>query len=140
LGASEILSREEVAADSSRPLEAQRWAGSIDTVGGTTLAYLMRTTIRGGAIAAIGVAGGAAFHATVFPLILRGIKILGIDMPSTPLPMRQKLWEEMIDEKQILSLVDTIASEVTLEDIPRVTKAMLRGQTRGRILIRMSNE
>ncbi|GHO96828.1 putative quinone oxidoreductase YhfP [Reticulibacter mediterranei] len=140
LGASEILSREEVEAESSRPLEAQRWAGSIDTVGGTTLAYLMRTTIKGGAIAAIGVAGGATFRATVFPLILRGIKILGIDMPSTPLHMRQELWEEVIHEKQVLSLVDTIASEAAMEDIPRVTKAMLQGQTRGRILIRMSDE
>jgi putative YhdH/YhfP family quinone oxidoreductase len=140
LGASEILNREEVAAESSRPLEAQRWAGSIDTVGGTTLAYLMRTTIRGGAIAAIGVAGGAAFHATVFPLILRGIKILGIDMPSTPLHMRQELWKEMLHEKQILNLIDTIASEVTMEDIPHVTKAMLQGQTRGRILIKTSDE
>jgi acrylyl-CoA reductase (NADPH) len=140
LGASEILSREEVAAASSRPLEAQRWAGSIDTVGGSTLAYLMRTTIRGGAIAAIGVVGGATFHATVFPLILRGIKILGIDMPSTPLHIRQELWEEMIHEEQILNLADTIASEVTMKDIPRVTKAMLQGQTRGRILINMNDE
>lgn len=140
LGASEILSREEVAAESSRPLEAQRWAGSIDTVGGATLAYLMRTTIKGGAIAAVGVTGGAAFHATVYPLILRGIKILGIDMPSTPLHMRQQIWEEMLYEKHALNLVDMIASEVTLEDVPRVTKAMLRGKTRGRILIRMSDE
>jgi putative YhdH/YhfP family quinone oxidoreductase len=140
LGASEILSREEVAAESSRPLEAQRWAGSIDTVGGSTLAYLMRTTRRGGAIAAIGVAGGTAFHATVFPLILRGIKILGIDMPSTPAHMRRELWEELIHEKQVLNMVDMIASEVTLEDIPQVTKAMLKGRTRGRVLIRMSDE
>ncbi len=140
LGASEILSRKEVEAESSRPLEAQRWAGSIDTVGGATLAYLMRTTRSGGAIAAIGVAGGAAFHATVFPLILRGIKILGIDMPSTPVHMRQELWEEMKQEKHALSLVNTIASEIALEDIPRATQAMLAGQTRGRILIRMSEQ
>ena len=98
LGASEILSREEASAESNRPLEPERWAGSIDTVGGPTLAYLMRTTKKGGAIAAIGVAGGAAFRATVFPLILRGIKVLGIDMPSTPLEMRRELWEEVIRE------------------------------------------
>jgi acrylyl-CoA reductase (NADPH) len=116
LGASEILSREETEAESMRPLEAERWAGSIDTVGGATLAYLMRTTKKGGAIVAIGVAGGAAFHATVFPLILRGI-----DMPSTPLQMRRELWEEVIHEATLLSLVDAIVSEVTLEDIPRVT-------------------
>jgi len=84
----------------------------------------MRTTKKGGAIAAIGVAGGAAFRATVFPLILRGIKVLGIDMPSTPLQMVRELWEEVIGEATLLSLVDSIASEVTLEDIPRMTQAM----------------
>ena len=138
LGAGQILSREETSAESTRPLEAERWAGSIDTVGGVTLAYLMRTTKKGGAIAAIGVAGGAAFHATVFPLSLRGIKVLGIDMPSTPLQMRRELWEEVSREASLLNLVDAIVSEVTLEDIPRVTKAMLGGRTRGRILVRLS--
>lgn len=138
LGASEILSRQETSAESTRPLESERWAGSIDTVGGATLAYLMRTTKKGGVIAAIGVSGGAAFHATVYPLILRGIKVLGIDMPSTPLQMRRELWEEVSREETLLSLVDAIVSEVTLEDIPRVTKAMLSGQTRGRILVRPS--
>ena len=140
LGASEILSREETSAESTRPLEAERWAGCIDTVGGTTLAYLMRTTKKGGAIAAIGVAGGATFHATVFPLVLRGIKVLGIDMPSTSLHTRRELWEEVIGERSLLSSVDSIVSEVTLEDIPRVTRAMLGGQTRGRILVRPSEQ
>jgi putative YhdH/YhfP family quinone oxidoreductase len=136
LGASEILSREATSAESTRPLEAERWAGSIDTVGGATLAYLMRTTKKGGAIAAIGVSGGAAFQATVYPLILRGIKVLGVDMPSTSLKMRWELWEEVMREEALLSLAESIVSEVTLEDIPRVTRAMLGGQTRGRVLVR----
>jgi putative YhdH/YhfP family quinone oxidoreductase len=136
LGASEILSREEVSADSTRPLEAQRWAGSIDTVGGATLAYLMRTTKKGGAIAAIGVAGGAAFHTTVYPLILRGINVLGVDMPSTPLEVRHELWEAVTRERALLSSADSIVSEATLEDVPRLTRAMLDGQTQGRILVR----
>jgi len=140
LGASEILSREETSAESGRPLESERWAGSIDTVGGATLAYLMRTTKKGGAIAAIGVSGGAAFHATVYPLILRGINVLGIDMPSTPLAMRWELWEEVMRETTLLNLSDVIISEVTLEDIPRVTQAMLDGQIRGRILVRLGEQ
>src|SRR5947209_12970104 len=114
---------------------SERWAGSIDTVGGATLPYLMRTTKKGGAIAAIGVSGGAGFRATVYPLILRGVNVLGIDMPSTPLAMRRELWEEVIGERALLSPVDSIVSEVTLDDIPRVTQAMLKGQTRGRILV-----
>lgn len=138
LGASEVLSRRETETESTRPLEAERWAGSIDTVGGATLAYLMRTTKKGGGIAAIGVAGGAAFHATVYPLILRGVKVLGIDMPSTPPEVGWELWDEVIRDASpsLLGLVDAMVSEVTLEDIPQVTQAMLGGQTRGRILVR----
>ncbi|HEX8111351.1 MAG TPA: zinc-binding dehydrogenase [Kofleriaceae bacterium] len=137
LGASEILNRAETSAESSRPLEAERWAGSIDSVGGATLAYLMRTTKRGGAIAAVGVAGGAAFHGTVFPLILRGIKVLGIEMPSTPLATRRQLWEQLQKEAGLLSLADSILREVALDDVPRVSQAMLRGQRQGRILVRL---
>ncbi len=136
LGASEILSRAETEAESARPLEAERWAGSIDTVGGATLAYLMRTTKKGGGIAAVGVAGGAAFEATVYPFILRGVMVLGIDMPSTPREVRQDLWEEVIQEANLASLGDVMVTEAALEDIPSVTQAMLAGQTRGRILVR----
>jgi hypothetical protein len=57
-------------------------------------------------------------------------------MPSTPLEMRRELWEEVTREEALLSLADAIVSEITLEDLPRVTKAMLGGQTRGRILVR----
>lgn len=140
LGASEILSRAETSAESTRPLEAERWAGSIDSVGGATLAYLMRTTKRGGAIAAIGVTGGPAFHSTVFPFILRGIKVLGVDMPSTPMPARRQLWEQIKNEAGLLNLADSIISEVTLDDIPKVSQAMLRGQTRGRVLVRIGEQ
>ena len=121
-------------------MNKRRISPSIKTLNGPTLAYLMRTTKKGGRLRLLGVAGGAAFRATVFPLILRGIKVLGIDMPSTPLEMRRELWEEVIREGALLSLVDSIASEVTLEDIPRVTRAMLNGQTRGRILIKPSEQ
>lgn len=138
LGAREILSREEVSAPSQRPLESERWAGSIDTVGGATLAYLMRTTKKGGAIAAVGVAGGAAFQATVYPLILRGIQVLGIDCPSCTQNLRWQLWQELIGDPELLPSEELLISEVTLEDIPHVTAAMLNGQTKGRTLVRLA--
>ncbi len=138
LGAREILSREEVSAESARPLESERWAGSIDTVGGSTLAYLMRTTKKGGAIASIGVAGGAVFQATVYPLILRGIQVLGIDCPSCPQDLQWQLWQELIGDPDLLPSEELLVSEVTLEDIPTVTAAMLKGQTKGRVLVRLA--
>jgi putative YhdH/YhfP family quinone oxidoreductase len=136
LGASEILSREEVSAESRRPLESERWAGSIDTVGGATLTYLMRTTQKGGAVAALGVAGEAAVQTTVYPLILRGIQVLGIDCPSCPQELRRQLWEALIADPELLPNEELLTSEVTLEDIPQVTTAMLNGQTKGRVLVR----
>ena len=138
LGASEILSRQETEAESSQPLESERWAGSIDTVGGATLAYLLRTTKKGGAIAAVGVAGGAAFSSTVYPLILRGVKLIGMDAPSTPLKLRRQLWEEIVQETRLPHLLEPIVTTVTLEDIPQMTQAMLRGKTLGRTLVKLS--
>jgi putative YhdH/YhfP family quinone oxidoreductase len=140
LGASEILSREETSAASARPLEHERWAGSIDNVGGATLAYLLRTTKKGGGIAAIGVAGGAAFQATVYPLILRGVKVLGVDMPSTSAGLRDELWVEVQRGAPPESVVDALTSEVALDDVPRVMQALLAGQTRGRTLVRIGAE
>lgn len=137
LGASEILRREETTAQSARPLEAERWAGSIDMVGGATLAYLLRTTQRGGAIAAVGVAGGATFQTTVYPFILRGITVVGIDLPSVPLEVQQEVWNEIIAERSRLGGVAATVTEVTLEDLPNVTKAVLLGQTRGRVLVKI---
>lgn len=139
LGASEVLSRQETSAASKRPLEKERWAGSIDTVGGATLAYLMRTTKKAGAIAAIGVSGGGEFQATVYPLILRGISMLGVDLPSTSLQLRRDLWAEVQRETRLLEVAAAMIAEVRLQDLPDVTKAMLAGQTRGRTLIRIGD-
>jgi putative YhdH/YhfP family quinone oxidoreductase len=136
LGAREILSREEVSAPSERPLEPERWAGSIDTVGGATLAYLMRTTKKAGAIAALGVAGGGVYQSTVYPLILRGIHVLGIDCPSCPPELRRELWEELSADLELLPSEGSLTSEIALEDIPRVATAMLDGHTKGRVLVR----
>ena len=83
---------------------------------------------------------GSAFQASVFPLIQRGIKVLGIDMPSTPLQMRRDLWEEVRRETLLLSLTESIITEGTREDIPRMTQAMLNGQIRGRILVKLSKQ
>ena len=137
LGASEVLSREEVSVASNRSLDPERWAGSVDTVGGATLAYLMRTTKKGGAIAVIGLAGGSAFHSTVLPLILRGINVLGIDMPSCPMEIAQQLWKQLTSDHELLRIVDPVGYEVTLEDVPKVTAAMLKGEMKGRTLVRL---
>ena len=137
LGASEILSREETSAKSKRPLEKERWAGSLDSVGGSTLAYLIRTTSVYGSIAAYGNTGGPNFASTVLPFILRGVKLLGIDTPHCPMELRRLLWQKLASDYKPTHLLDLIASEAPFEDLPQALAKILQGGIRGRTVIRI---
>lgn len=136
LGASNILSREEVSAESNRPLEKELWAGSVDSVGGATLAYLIRTTKYGGSIAACGVTGGSAVNTTVFPFILRGVNLLGIDSVMCPMELRRALWQRMASDLKP-SMLDSMGHEVTLDELPQVTASLLKGQIKGHTVVRV---
>ena len=135
LGASEILSREEVSAE-GKPLDKERWAGSVDAVGGNTLAYLTRTTKYGGSIASIGNTGGPKFTATVFPFILRGINPLGIDSVACPMDLRLNLWNRLANDLKPKNLAWTVEREIGLDDLPEATGQILAGKVRGRLLIK----
>jgi acrylyl-CoA reductase (NADPH) len=137
LGVSEILSREETSAESKRPMEKERWAGSLDSVGGSTLAYLIRTTSYNGSIAAYGNTGGANFSSTVFPFILRGVNLLGVDSVHCPTEVRRHLWQMLANDYKPGHLLDLIASEAPFEDLPDALATILKGGTRGRKVIRI---
>ncbi len=137
LGASEVLSREEVAADSTRPMEKERWAGSIDSVGGSTLAYLLRSTKYGGSVAACGNTGGPNFSTTVFPFILRGVNLLGIESVNCPMELRQPLWERLATDLKPAHLLDGIGYEASLEQVPEVTAQIVKSAVRGRAIIKV---
>jgi len=139
LGASDILSREDVSVESNRPLEKERWAGSIDTVGGATLAYLIRTTKYSGSIAACGLTGGSTVNTTVFPFILRGVNLLGIDSVFCPMELRRKLWQYMATDLKPSQLTSMI-HEITLDELPQVTASLLKVGVRGRTVVRISPE
>ena len=138
LGASEILSREETSAESNRPLEKERWAGSLDSVGGSTLAYLIRTTKYGGSIAAFGNTGGPNLNTTVFPFILRAINLLGIESVNCPMELRSNLWRRLASNYKPGHLLDRIGNEVPLEELPQALATILKGGTRGRTIIKIS--
>jgi putative YhdH/YhfP family quinone oxidoreductase len=137
LGASQILSREEVSAESSRPLEKERWSGVIDSVGGSTLANAIRTTKYGGSVAACGLTGGNAVNTTVFPFILRGVNLLGIESVNCPMPLRQQLWQRIATDLKPKGLLESIGREASLEELPEVTAAILAGKVRGRTIIKL---
>ncbi len=138
LGATEILSRAEVSEESSRPLESERWAGAVDPVGGNTTAYLIRTMKYGGSIAVSGLTGGSAVPTTVFPFILRGVNLLGIESVWCPMDVRKRIWDRCATDLKPAGLMDTIAREVGLEGVPEVTAEILEGKIKGRILVKVS--
>lgn len=137
IGATEILSREEVSAESNRPVERERWAGAVDPVGGSTLAYLLRTTKYGGSVANSGLTGGPNLTITVFPFILRGVNLLGIDSVMLPMAIRAPLWERLATDLKPPALSESIAHEVTLEQVPELLATILKGQAKGRAVVRL---
>ncbi len=137
LGASEVLPRDEVSAESNRPLESERWAGAVDPVGGATTAYLARTMKYGGGIALSGMTGGSNVATTVFPFILRGVNLLGIESVFCPRDHRQRVWERCGQDLKPKHLLDSIAQEVTLDGLPSVLDQILQGQVRGRVLVNL---
>ena len=138
LGASEILSREEVSAESSRPLESERWAGAVDPVGGATTAYLIRTMKYGASIALSGLTGGNTFTTTVYPFILRNVNLLGIDSVYTPMDRRRRTWQRLATDLKPRGLLDSIAVETDLDGVSAVCADILQGKVRGRTLVRLA--
>jgi acrylyl-CoA reductase (NADPH) len=139
LGAAEILDRDEVIAESSRPLERQRWAACVDPIGGAGTAYALRTTRYGGAIAVSGLTAGTRLEATVLPFILRGVSLLGIDSVQASADTRHTVWQRLATDLRPRGLDDAIAREVDLESIEPVLDALLEGQAVGRTVVRVTD-
>ncbi len=137
LGATEILSREDVSAESTRPMEGERWAAAVDPVGGATTAYLIRTTKYGGSIALSGLAGGGTVNTTVYPFILRGVSLLGIDSVFCPMPKRIAVWERLASDLKPHGLMESIAVETNLDGVRAICTEILGGKVRGRTLVRL---
>jgi acrylyl-CoA reductase (NADPH) len=135
LGANEILKREELTPASIRPLEKQRWSAAIDPVGGKTLSYLISSIKYGGSIALSGLTGGSELHSTVFPFILRGISLLGINKDCS-LDLSELIWNRLADDFYVGKILDEIYDEVTLDELPQVFSEILQGQIKGRTIVR----
>ncbi len=135
LGVAGILGRDEVTAE-GRPLEAERWAAAVDSVGAATLPYILRTLRYGGAVAASGNASGPALATTVFPFILRGVALLGIDSVAFPIEERRRLWERLAGDLRPRGLGEAV-TEVDLEHLGEALDAILAGKARGRWIVRI---
>lgn len=136
LGASQIVNRADVslAGDRLRPLLKGTWAGAVDTVGGATLSYLLRSVETGGNIALCGLVGGHDFAGTVIPFLLRGINLLGIDSVACPMPYRQTIWQRLATDLKIPHLPQ-IARVIRLPELPEAIATILQGKITGRLLV-----
>ncbi|MFC5848068.1 MDR family oxidoreductase [Deinococcus petrolearius] len=133
LGAARLIGREELPA-LTRPLEREQWAGVVDTVGGDTLRGALAGTRAHGAVAACGLAGGSALGGTVFPFILRGVTLAGIDSVTCPVPRRRAAWARLARDLDAEKLRDVVQVR-PLGDLPALAEQILAGQVRGRTVI-----
>jgi putative YhdH/YhfP family quinone oxidoreductase len=134
LGASTILDRDAVADDSNRPLLRSRWAAAVDTVGGKPLATILRSTQHRGCVAACGLVAGTDVPTTVYPFILRGVTLAGIDSANCPRPERLEMWAKLGGPWRIGQL-DSIADEITLDELADRVQKILAGQIVGRTVV-----
>lgn len=133
LGASTIIDRNEFNVP-VKPLAKMRWAGAIDSVGSTTLANVISQINNDGTVAACGLAQGMDLPTSVAPFILRGVKLIGINSVTTPLPRRQQAWNRIARDLDLKALA-ALTTHVKLEDVPRVAADIVAGQVRGRVVV-----
>ncbi|KAB2862742.1 MAG: oxidoreductase [Exiguobacterium chiriqhucha] len=135
LGVDTVIDRHELEG-AVRPLARQRFDAAIDSIGGATLANILSQTRYEGAVAACGLVGGSDLPTTVYPFILRGVKLIGIDSVMQPIERRLKAWNrlgELLDS----NVLNHMVHEIPLHDVPRHAEAMMRGELSGRTVVRI---
>ncbi|MDQ0272805.1 acrylyl-CoA reductase family protein [Cytobacillus purgationiresistens] len=137
LGATTVIPREEVFDGKIRALGKQKWAAAIDPVGGEPLAALLSQMDYGGSVAVSGLTAGTKLPSSVFPFILRGVNLLGIDSVYCPMETRLRAWELLASEFKPANLEDLVFKEVELNELPAVLPTLLKGEARGRILVKI---
>jgi acrylyl-CoA reductase (NADPH) len=134
LGASRVVGRQ-FSPDDARTLGPQLWGAVVDCVGGSALSEALRTVRYGGAVAASGLTGGTELTSTVYPFIVRGVALLGIDTVATPIEERRDLWRSMVEEFPVARCDEMVSEEIGLGGLSTALSRVLNGQVRGRVLV-----
>lgn len=134
LGATRIEGREFANDESGKPLLRSQWAGAIDTVGGNTLATCVKACKSKGSVVSCGLVASHELHMTVYPFLLNGINILGVDSAETDMNLRQHLWGRLAKEWKLDDL-ESYGTFVSLDDIIQQMDLILKGQTKGRVVV-----
>lgn len=135
LGATRIIGRDEIPSAADKPLDSARWGGAIDSVGGTTLAGILSQLATHGVVAVCGNAGGHELRTTVYPLILRGISILGIDSNHAPVAQREEAWRRLAADLNPEQLRRIDAGTIALGEVPEHADRITRGLVNGRLVV-----
>lgn len=136
LGARDFLTRQEAADGSNKPILKGRWAGVVDTVGGNILSAAVKACLPGGVVTCCGNAASADLDLTVFPFILRGVTLKGIDSQHCPQTLRTRMWEALAGLWR-LPVVEETVRQISLEEAGPVLEGMIRGEALGRTLVRI---
>lgn len=137
LGAKEVISPEQATDKTGKPLLKARWAGVIDTVGGEILATAIKSVQYGGTVTSCGNAASPDLPLSVYPFILRGVSLLGIDSVNCPRDLRSQIWRKIANEWK-LERLDRITSEISLEEVERRMELILKGKHTGRAVVRIA--
>lgn len=138
LGAEDIINPEELSNPKKRPLLKQQWAAAVDPVAGEYLPVILASIQYGGAVAVSGLTGGNQIHSTVFPFILRGVNLLGIDSVYCPMETRLLLWNRMANEMKPSQLLSEGYHELSLTELPQALMKILKGEMRGRTIVKIA--
>ncbi|MBI3850512.1 MAG: YhdH/YhfP family quinone oxidoreductase [Verrucomicrobia bacterium] len=138
LGATGVITRDEANDATGKPLLKEQWAGVIDTVGGNILATALKSTRYGGSVACCGLVASPELHTTVYPFILRGVNLLGIETSQCPPAIRNEIWKRLSGEWKSNKLA-SIASECSLEQLDAKIELILQGKVRGRVVVAVAN-
>ena len=136
LGANEVLLRKDFEAEDRRPMLSAKFAGGIDTAGGTILENMIKSTAPFGAITCCGNVAGAKLNLTVFPFILRGISLIGISSQNYPMKYRIPAWEKMAGEWKSEKMLKA-CREISLEELDDAFEKILKGALKGRIVVKL---
>ena len=136
LGAARVIHRDEVRDEGPRPLLSGRWAAAVDTVGGSYLAGILKAIQYGGAVASCGLVAAPDLPTTVYPFILRAVSLLGIDSQNCPMDVRRQVWQKLAGLWRPENL-ERVAHERRLEELETEIGRILRGEQRGRVVVRL---
>lgn len=139
LGAAQIIGRDEYSQPSPKPMNKELWAGAVDAVGGDILFNVVKSLKYGGSVACCGLVASPQFQATVFPFILRGVNLLGVDSVNLPLAHKSQLWNKLAGNWKPRGLAK-LETRIGFSELERALKSVLAGQSTGRLVLALDKD